>query len=439
MSTTNLRIIEELRFFVLQVSQDKELTSLFSLTPRGFTRNRKLGFLRTVLLIGKLCKKTLSVELESFFEEMGSLKNCSVSAFCQQRKKLNPLFYRVWNEVLCTSFYALAGSRIKTWQGYKLIAVDGSNVSLIDTPSISKHFGGQRNQHDSFIQGKSLYAHDVLNNLVIHAQIAPYSVGELVMAYNWVNGIKPDMLTIYDRNFCNYKMMALLSWQETERKFVIRAREKWKPISNFIKSGRESEVIAIYPSPNAIEGLYECGYKITAKTPLKVRLVRVELPNSVEVIATNLWNENLHPTDFKSLYFKRWGIETNISHQKNILRLESFSGLSKLAVEQEFYATIFMANLHAVITHEAQKTLDNEPKKRKHRMKVNGNKSHGKLREAFVSLFTRDNLVEILMALHNLFIRDPLPQRPNRSYQRVVKNKQTKSKHKTCNNYKPAF
>lgn len=439
MSTANLRIIEEIRFFILKVSQDKELASLFSLTPKGFTRNRKLGFLKLVLLIGKLCKKTLSVELEALFDDLGEFNNCTVSAFCQQRKKLNPLFYHVWNQVLCTSFYALAGSRIRTWKGYKLIAIDGSNVNLINTPSISKHFGGQKNQFITFMQGKALYAHDVLNNLVVHSQISPYTVGELSMAYNWVDSIKPDMLTIYDRNFCNYKMMALLSWQETERKFVIRAKENFEPYKSFVESGRASEVILLYPKPGTIKGLHESGYKITKSTPLKVRLVRVDLPTSVEVIATNLWEENLGPADFKELYFKRWGVETSISHQKNILRLESFSGLTKVAVEQEFYATVFMANLQAVIAHEAQTALDNTSKKRKYRMKVNGNKSHGKLREAFINLFTQDNFVDILKTLHDLFIRDPLPERPNRTYERVVKNRQLTSKHKTCNNYKPAF
>ena len=50
----------------------------------------------------------------------------------------------------------------------------------------------------------------------------------------------------------------------------------------------------------------------------------------------------------------RWGIETNISPQKNIMQLESFSGLTVKAVEQDFYATVFTANLHAGLIKDAQ-------------------------------------------------------------------------------------
>lgn len=51
----------------------------------------------------------------------------------------------------------------------------------------------------------------------------------------------------------------------------------------------------------------------------------------------------------------RWGIETNIPLQKNIIQLESFSGLSVAAVEQDFYATVFMANLLSILIKDADR------------------------------------------------------------------------------------
>ena len=74
-----------------------------------------------------------------------------------------------------------------------------------------------------------------------------------------------------------------------------------------------------------------------------------------EVLITNLWEEEGYDASrFKELYFMRWGIETNISPQKNIMQLESFSGLTVKAVEQDFYATVFTANLHAGLIKDAQ-------------------------------------------------------------------------------------
>jgi hypothetical protein len=66
-------------------------------------------------------------------------------------------------------------------------------------------------------------------------------------------------------------------------------------------------------------------------------LVRVDLENSTEVLATNLWEEEGHwASEFKELYSKRWSIETNISLKKNILQLESLSGLTVHSILQDF-------------------------------------------------------------------------------------------------------
>jgi hypothetical protein len=260
------------------------------------------------------------------------------------------------------------------------------------------------------------------------------------MAYSTIDGLEEDMLMIYDRNFCNFKMVALHTWQEKEIKFVIRAKETQNIIRTFIDGGSQSEIVYLRSTPAAIKGLSQCGYIINKYTALKIRLVRVELPNSVEVLMTNLWEEEGHPSsEFKELYFKRWCVETNISVQKNILQLESFSGLTPLSIKQDFHATVIITNLHSILIKEAQQTIENKQTKRKYPMKVNRNKSYGKLKMNLVSLFVENEPTVILQALNDYFIRDPIPVRINRSFPRIIKNRQSKNKHRTYANYKPAY
>jgi len=179
---------------------------------------------------------------------------------------------------------------------------------------------------------------------------------------------------------------------------------------------------------------------ITKDTMLQVRLVRVELDKSTEVLITNLWEEEGHRAEeFKDLYFMRWGIETNISVQKNILQLESFSGLTVHAVLQDFYATVMMANLHSILIKDAQQTIENTMGHRKYPMKVNKNKSFGKFKANLVSLFLNNDEEAILQKLHDHFVKDPIPIRKGRSFKRVKKNIQSKSKHKTFTNFKPSY
>ena len=440
MLDANIRIISELKYFITLVSSNPKLLEKFSTSPENFTRTRKLPFDRLVLFIFKLCKKTLSIELEQFFEELHSIVECSVSAFVQQRLKLEPYFFRYWNLVLLDSFSYYYGEQVKRWHGYRIIAADGSNVSLVNNPALSKYFGGQSNQSASFVQAKTFYHYDVLNELVVFSRIENYRYGELKMAYDAIGQIEEDRITIYDRYYSNFKVVALHMWQEKERKFLIRGNERQKIMRLFIKSGKHSDIVTIKPSSASIIGLKQCGFIVTTKTAINVRLIRVDLPNSVEVLITNLWEKDGFETDlFKDLYFMRWGVETNISIQKNILQLESFSGLTVLAVLQDFYATVMMTNLHLLLTKDAQQTVNNTKKHLKYPMKVNKNKSYGKLKVNIIKLFTTNDVKSILQKLTKYYIKDIVPVRKGRSFERVRKNTHSKSKFKTFTNFKPAY
>ena len=170
-----------------------------------------------------------------------------------------------------------------------------------------------------------------------------------------------------------------------------------------------------------------------------MRLVRVDLESGIEVLMTNLWEEEGYAAnEFKAMYFMRWGVETNIALQKNTFQMESFSGMSIKAVQQDFYATIFTANLHAILIKDAQKTTDKTNTGRKYPMKINKNKSIGRLKSKLVFLFWNKQPELILQQLHDYFIRDTIPIRNGRSFKRIRKN-YAKAKHRTFTNYKPAF
>lgn len=436
----NVKIIEELKAFLTLTHQTPELRQIFSIREADFSRKRVLTMERLILLIAKLCKKTLSVEVETFFRELKVGIPCTASAFSQQRMKLVPDFFRIWNKVLTESYYQQYGKQVKRWKGYRLIAADGSNVSLVNIPALQEHFGGQRNQECYFVQGKAFGYYDILNSLVLNIQFGPYRHSELSMAYKHVDKLDDDMLTIYDRNFCNYKMIALHLFQEKEKKFVIRGKDHLGFVKDFLRSNKKSAVVYIKPTPGSQNELAKCGYKIDQNTRLKVRLVRVDLPKTTTVLVTNLWEEEGHTNkELAELYTQRWTIETNFSKLKNILQLESFSGQTVQSVYQDFYASILINNLHSLLIKDAQHSLDTKESKWKYPIKVNNNKSYGFFRATLVELFLSQQPLNILKKLHDYFIRSPVPVRKGRSFPRCVKNKQSKSKHKTHLNYKPAF
>ena len=70
MFDVNIKIISELKSFLSFTILSKELLMHFSLSDRAFSRTRKLPFDKTVLLIAKLCKKTLSFEISFFLKKL---------------------------------------------------------------------------------------------------------------------------------------------------------------------------------------------------------------------------------------------------------------------------------------------------------------------------------------------------------------------------------
>ena len=131
-------------------------------------------------------------------------------------------------------------------------------------------------------------------------------------------------------------------------------------------------------------------------------------------------------------------METAIAFQKNVLQMESFSGLTVHAVMQDFYATIFMANLHSVLIKNAQRKVDQQVH-RNYPVKINKNKSFAQLKNQLVALFIHSQPKKILDYLDQTFIKDPLPVRKGRHFKRQRKNPQSRSKYKTISNFKPAY
>jgi hypothetical protein len=84
-----------------------------------------------------------------------------------QRSKLKPLFFKVWNKWLVDSFYHYYGEHVKRWRGFRLQAVDGSTVYLLNKEEIINHFDTHSNQHVSVPMARVMQVHDVLNDITV--------------------------------------------------------------------------------------------------------------------------------------------------------------------------------------------------------------------------------------------------------------------------------
>ncbi len=441
MNKTNVRIIERLQNF-LKNWEDKKST--YCESPKDFSRKRKLSFKRVVVFLINLPRKSLSIELGNFYEQLGSsaLESCTKSAFSQARKKLKWEFFSLWNKEFVKSYYK--EKVIKTWQGHTLIGIDGSTGSLFNDKKgeIATHFGNMSGS----IMSRILNGIDVLNGITIKATIFPVRESEMGEAKKWVKCFKDEFpylaspLLLLDRGFAGFAFAWLL--QEAGLDFVVRYPVGFNGmVKDFIAGEEQDSIVEWKISRDALRELKASGYEVDNKVSLKVRLVKVLLDTGeTEVLVSSLLGQNQYAhEDFKALYFLRWGTEIKYDYWKNKAQIELVSGHSVKAIMQDFHATIFTSNLNCLLIEgcENQVKLINETRKMDYA--VNKNVSLGFLKGRIVKLFLLPQPEKIIEQLKLLFIKHLEPIRPGRKNKRNFKAHNINGKYMTLTNYRRAI
>ena len=440
MVEANIKIIEDLKEVLKVINSNSEVRKHFVTHVSDFTRKRKLTYDRTVFLILNMLKRSLSIEIQDFFEScISSTLSCTKSAFTIQRKKLNPVFFEVWNTLLVDCFYSYYGDKIKKWNNFLLIAVDGSTAYLIDKEPVKAHFGTHGNHLSEVPMAGVMKFYDVLNKIVVFSKIYPIKTGEKTVVANYIEKLPENSLSLYDRGFASFSLMYLLIHQEKTKHFVMRCKQEFnKEVSLFMQSSDKDLILNISPNYRAIHKMKEYGFRVFTHTTIKIRMVKVVLnTGETEVLLTNLYNQEVYKTDsFKKLYFMRWGIETSYNYDKNVLQLEQFSGHTVWSIEQDFYATTFVSNLQSIIEKQCEPYLAIKNEKRKHNYKINKTLGIGSMKNKIVTLFITEDPKVILLKLQKIFEKNLEPIRLERSYPRRKSKIRKNGKFKTITNYK---
>ena len=127
---------------------------------------------------------------------------------------------------------------------------------------------------------------------------------------------------------------------------------------------------------------------------IKMRVLKFQLNSgTTEILITNIFDKSFDVAGFKELYFKRWGIEVKYNELKNRLQIENFSGETVIAIEQDFYATMYLSNMVSLARMDANAIIKekNKDKNLKYEYKVNTNILIGKLKITLVSMLLETN------------------------------------------------
>lgn len=222
-------------------------------------------------------KRTLCLELRDFFAHMEKgrsniVNKITSSAFTQRRQQLSPDIFPDMNRILTKEYYTDNVERVKLWEGFRLLAIDGSKITLPYSDGLKTEYGFAKNQSpaEDVVQARASVLYDVLNEMTIDAMLAPTEQGEITLAHQHEQHVRPDDLLLLDRGYPSFH----LAYDILERgaNFVFRCKHDFSNVTrDFIASGKEESFVEIAPQQNgSFKGLpYKANYR------LKVRLIRI--------------------------------------------------------------------------------------------------------------------------------------------------------------------
>lgn len=208
--------------------------NIFKVDKADFTRQATLSFPIVVSSILHLFKESVEFNLSKILPLLGN-KVAGAAAFSAARYKIKAEFFRTLNALVVKHTETF---KPKIWNEYRLIAVDGSTVSLPPSAQIKKSFGifAETANGAKTCMAQALICFDILSNYVLASKIDKMDVGEKSLLRMPLPEIKiANAIFILDRGFGNFSICKM--FEQHKHNYCIRLSTQ---ISSFTKTAMES-------------------------------------------------------------------------------------------------------------------------------------------------------------------------------------------------------
>lgn len=423
------KVFVSLKNKIARLDKLKTVNHLLSNIDSDFTRDRKLAFDDVIMIILSMAGCPIREELLDYFDY--DINTATSSAFVQARAKVLPeafeqLLHLFNNAYPCT----------ETYKGYRLIAVDGSDLNIPYDPQDRTTL--HKNQHKAC----SLYhinaAYDILNNRYVDL-IVQGNTNNYEQKVMWTMAERfPEKKTIFiaDRNYPTWNNMEHII--RSGKYFLIRTKDIHSFNSLLRKFGLPDSEFDMdihttlttnltmslkYPDKFRFLSTSSTFDFFDAENPfydVSYRVVRFKLDGTddYECIITNLSRNEFSVEDIKYLYGLRWQEEISFRHLKYSADLSAVHARKRSSILQEIWARAILYNFSFIIIQElAKRKAGRKRKKRKFEYVINKTRAIHLIRDLLLKRKGGSSPPD----LEGLISNEILPLRPGRSDPRKVR------------------
>lgn len=346
---------------------------------KDFSRKQKMGFEDTLKMLLTMRGNTMQKELYDFFKKKPKYV-ASYSCFYKRRKQLAEdtlpyMFYSFNDATQCLDK--------KKMDGYRLYAVDGSDINLAFNAESETYI----NYNPKSDKGSNQYhlnvVYDILNKTYKDIVLQPRKrVNERKALKKMLTKrhINEKSLYICDRGYFSYDLLSLFNRTENAD-WLIRVPKTLKLFSSLPYDEVDLErYVYLKEETKAVVGLGEVYTGIVGIKPsgaksyisvgvssvcenipiecIKVRILRLKLESGeYEYLVTTLPKDKFSTDEVRELYKQRWEVETSFRDLKYSVGLVNIHSRREDFAVQEIYARLIMYNFAQRIIQDQVKSL----------------------------------------------------------------------------------
>lgn len=286
------------------------------------------------------------------------LKSVTEEAFCMARRALPLSFFRVLFNVFAQRQEEENAERW-LWHGKRLLALDGTLVTLAPVNTLRKSHPPPRNERGASKRPQALLVGlvGVWSGLCHAFMFVPQAQSEHWCACWLMRYLRLGDLLLADRNFASYEIIARAVHREAD--FVVRlpANRFHKQVRRPTNSGRQDEWLIDLQLPLALRK--RCPH---LRASITVRIIAYQIPGyRVSWLLTSLTDAKAYSYDeIVALYHQRWNQETMHREWKHTLQLSNLRSHSAQGVCKEVFVQLILNNAIRAMQSEAL-TFDRRP------------------------------------------------------------------------------
>jgi putative transposase len=326
----------------------------FGATPKAvFTPAVTLwAFLSQVLEEDKSCRAAVS-RVAALLVASGP-RTCSedTAAYCRARAKLPTLLLQQLTRESASNLETLV-PREWLWHGKQVILVDGTTVTMPDTPENQKAYPQLSSQAPGagFPIARMVVLISLATACVLDMALAPYEgkeTGETALLRQLLDGLQPGTVLLADRYYCSYWLVALAQMRGVDVVFRMHQLRDYD-FRRGQQLGTEDHVV-LWQRPQRPEWMDEATYA-TIPATLTVRELREEITTAgcrteeIVVVTTLTEVATYSKEEIADLYHQRWHVEPDIRAIKESLNMDHLRCQTPFMVEKEIWVHFLAYNL----------------------------------------------------------------------------------------------